>query len=87
VRTQSKVFARTRAFSCTVADSPVPLGKDWVEYVNQPQTKGELEAIRRCVKRGQPFGSEAWQQQAAKRMGLEHTFRRRGRPGKSEAPA
>ena len=66
------------------ADSPVPLGKDWVKYVNQRQTKGELEAIRRSVKRGQPFGSEAWQQQVADRMGLEHTFRPRGRPRKSE---
>ena len=67
-----------------LADSPVPLGKDWDKYVNQPQTKGELEAIRRSVKRGQPFGSEAWQQQVADRMGLEHTFRPRGRPRKSE---
>ena len=69
-----------------LADSPVPLGKDWVKYVNQRQTQGELEAIRRSVKRGQPFGSEAWQQQVADRMGLEHTFRPRGRPRKNKEP-
>jgi putative transposase len=67
-----------------LADSPVPLGKDWLKYVNQSQTKRELEAIRRSVKRGQPFGSEAWQQQVAERMGLEHTFRPSGRRRRSE---
>jgi putative transposase len=70
-----------------LADSPVPLGRDWVKYGYQPQTKGEVEAIRRSVKRGQPSGSGTWQQMVAERMGLEHNFRPRGRPRKSEESA
>jgi putative transposase len=34
---------------------PVPLPADWVERVNQPQTEGELAAVRRSVQRGCPF--------------------------------
>ncbi len=36
---------------------------------------GYLLAIRQSVLRGQPYGSEAWQRNAATRMGLESTFR------------
>ena len=46
------------------------------------ETAAELEALRRSVVRGQPYGSEAWQQQTAKQMGLQYTFRPQGRPRK-----
>jgi putative transposase len=36
------------------------------------------------VQRGRPFGSEKWQKATAKRLGLESTFRPRGRPRKEE---
>jgi putative transposase len=65
-----------------LAESPVPLGRQWLEHVNRPQSEAELEAIRRSVQRGQPFGGEAWQQKVARQLGLEHTFRPRGRPKK-----
>jgi putative transposase len=65
-----------------LAESPVPLGRRWHEYVNEPQSEAEVEAIRRSVQRGQPFGGEAWQAKFARRLGLEHTFRPRGRPRK-----
>ena len=65
-----------------LADSPVPLGRRWVEHVNRPQTEAEVEAIRRSIARGQPFGGEAWQKRVARQLGLEHTFRPRGRPPK-----
>jgi putative transposase len=63
-----------------LAESPVPLGRSWCEYVNQPQTEAELEAIRRSVTRGQPFGGDAWRRKVTRQLGLEHTFRPRGRP-------
>ncbi len=44
-----------------LTDPPVPLGRQWVEHVNRQQTEAELEAIRRCVARGQPFGDDRWQ--------------------------
>jgi hypothetical protein len=55
--------------------------------VNQPQTTAELEALRRSVVRGRPFGSENWTRRLAKRLGLEFTLRPRGRPRKQRRPA
>jgi putative transposase len=63
-----------------LSDPPVPLGRAWLDHVNKAQTKAELEAIRRSVLKGQPFGGEAWQKKVTGQMGLEHTFRPRGRP-------
>lgn len=67
-----------------LAASPVPLGPRWTERVNRPQTEAELDALRRCVQRGQPFGGEAWCAKVTKQLGLEHTYRPRGRPRKSK---
>ena len=66
-----------------LTESPVPLGRRWCEYVNQPQTEAELLAIRRSVARGQPYGPDAWTTKVAKQLDLEHTFRPRGRPRKT----
>ena len=65
-----------------LAESPVKLGRNWLAHVNQPQTMTELLAIRQSVLRGQPYGNEPWQQKTARKMGLEFTFRPRGRPRK-----
>ena len=42
----------------------------------------EEEAILRSLHRGQPFGSEWWQAEAAARLDLESLLRPRGRPRK-----
>jgi len=47
-------------------------------------TDQELEAIRHCVTRGTPFGSERWSKNTAARLGLTHTLRPRGRPRKAK---
>ena len=65
---------------------PVPVPDDWPARVNRPQTEAELEAVRRAVVRGCPFGETAWQQRTARRFGLEHTLRPRGRPKKPADP-
>ncbi len=59
---------------------PLPIPRGWKDLVNQPQTEAELEAIRRSVARGQPYGNNAWRKQTAKDLGLESTMRPRGRP-------
>ena len=46
-------------------------------------TKAELDALRRSVRRGTPFGSEAWTTGLIARLGLEHTIRPQGRPRKA----
>ena len=61
-----------------------PRPSDWLEYVNEPGTAAELEALRRSVVRGAPYGDEAWQRRTAKRLGLEATLRPRGRPAKKK---
>jgi hypothetical protein len=35
---------------------PVPEPPDWLVRVNAADTAGELEALRRCVRRGRPYG-------------------------------
>jgi putative transposase len=65
-----------------LAEWPLPRPADWVEQVNLPQTESELEAIRRSVRRGSPYGSVAWTEQAAGQLGLQSTLRHRGRPQK-----
>jgi putative transposase len=67
-----------------LAESPVPLGRLWAQHVNEPQTEAELVAIRRSIVRGQPYGGDEWSAKVAKQMGLEHTFRPRGRPNKGD---
>ena len=58
---------------------PVPIPRRWQRLVNEPQTAAEEEALRRCVRRGNAI----WQEQTAARLGLETTFRARGRPRKA----
>ena len=53
-----------------------------VERVNQTDDAQELEAFRRSVQRGRPFGQPEWQKEIAKRLGLESAYRPTGRPRK-----
>jgi putative transposase len=66
---------------------PVDRPRNWRGHVNHPETANELEALRRALVRGCPFGDEQWQQQTAKMLGLEATLRARGRPKKQAQPA
>jgi hypothetical protein len=64
---------------------PLPCPDDWAERVNEPQSEGELKAMRRSVKRGHPFGAERWVEATAKRLHLGQTLRPQGRPPKPNA--
>jgi putative transposase len=59
---------------------PVERPRNWLDYVNRPQTEAEVEALRRCVQRGTPFGSEVWVKRSATRLDLHSALRPRGRP-------
>jgi len=61
---------------------PLPQPSDWLEIVNCPQSEAELEALRRCVQRGSPFGSIDWTAMIAKQLKIESSLRARGRPRK-----
>jgi len=61
---------------------PVAYPKGWCKLVNEPQTEAEVDAIRRSVARGQPYGGEDWVRRTAEALGLESTLRAPHRPRK-----
>ena len=70
-----------------LSPGPLPLPPRWAKHVNEPQTDAELESIRRCVQRGQPYGRDAWIRRTMQRLGLESTMRPLGRPRKTAPEA
>ena len=66
---------------------PFPGPAGWAEAVDRPETPQELEALRRSVQRGTPFGSSGWVTAMADRYGLASSLRPRGRPPWAEPPA
>lgn len=67
-----------------LADWPIGRPRDWRSRVNRIETQAELEALRRSVQRGRPYGGEAWRKRTIARLGLEWTVRPRGRPRKAD---
>jgi len=61
---------------------PIALPSGWRDWVNQPQTAVELEAIRNSVNRQRPFGDPNWVKEQAREAGLEQTLVEVGRPRK-----
>jgi len=64
---------------------PVDAPRDWLAWVNEPQTPAEQLALRRSVQRGTPFGDQRWVRVTANRLGIESTLRPVGRPRKQPA--
>lgn len=62
---------------------PVARPENWGAWVNRPETPAELEAARDSVTRGRPYGTASWQRRIAAKLGLESSFRPRGRPRKN----
>ena len=50
------------------------LPRDWVAYVNKPQTKAEEQAVRQSANRGTPLGDEEWQKQTIRDLGWNPLF-------------
>ena len=63
-----------------LSDWPVDLPRDWIKWVNRPQTAAEQEAMQISIKRNRPFGDAAWQQEMAAKLGLSSCFRDPWRP-------
>jgi putative transposase len=63
-----------------LAPWPMEQPSDWISWVNRPETRNELEAVRQSIRRGSPCGDELWMLETAKRLNLESTIRARGRP-------
>jgi putative transposase len=67
-----------------LSEWPIPGPADWVEQLNQPETPAELEALRRSVISGSPFGEATWVAETARALRLERTLRPQGRPPGSD---
>ena len=67
-----------------LSDWPIRRPRTWRAMVNRPQNKKELQAIRNCVRKGSPYGSDHFITQASTRLKLKHTLRERGRPRKTK---
>lgn len=78
----SSLYERLHATETRLSAGPLPLPADWIDRVNRPETDAELEALRKSVNRGAPYGSESWQRLTAKRLSLDSTLRSVGRPKK-----
>ena len=61
-----------------LGDWPFDRPAEWVEWVNAAQTEAEIEALRKCVNRGMPYGTETWKTQIAATLGLKSTLQPRG---------
>lgn len=65
-----------------LSPSPVDRPANWTTLVNRGVPAAELETIRQALKRDRPLGRIEWVKAMAKRLGLSHTLRPRGRPRK-----
>jgi putative transposase len=63
-----------------LASGPTPFPRDWLAWVNAAVTANELEALRRSVTRGSPYGGPRWMARIAADLGIQSTLRPRGRP-------
>ena len=61
---------------------PVDAPPGWLALVNRAQSAAEEEALRRCVNKGRPYGSEQFVARLSRALGLASTLREPGRPSK-----
>ncbi|MCF7954906.1 MAG: transposase [Phycisphaerae bacterium] len=62
---------------------PIPLPHNWSDRVLQfADYERATDEIRKCIKRGRPFGDKQWVEKTAIKLQLESTLKPRGRPKK-----
>jgi putative transposase len=82
VLAEGRSSTRTRTSGPSIGSWPLPRTANWLEIANCAQSEAELDALRRCVRRGCPFGNADWTARTSKQLGIESTLRARGRPKK-----
>jgi putative transposase len=73
---------RTRA--ALLSPWPVDRPGNWLARVNRQMDDRQVEQVRQSIARGRPLGDDEWTQRMARRLGLQHTLRPRGRPRKEK---
>lgn len=61
---------------------PVEVPKDYLKWLNQPQTENEEKVIEQSIERGAPYGDDNWTERLIKKFKLKATITPRGRPKK-----
>jgi putative transposase len=51
-----------------LSEWPVPEPRNWIEFLESPQTEAELQALRESVRRDRPFGDAEWQSRVLQEM-------------------
>ena len=73
------MLSRNPAKQKLLADWSIEMPKNYLDFVNEPMSEREEEAIRHSVDRSKPYGSETWSNTMIDKYGLEATVRKRGR--------
>ncbi len=77
----SSAWRRARDGGAGVLDEwPVPQPANWLDFVNEPEQRVELDKLREAITRSAPIGDPQWTIDTAKALGIPHTLRRGGRP-------
>lgn len=66
----------------TLAKWPMARRPGWIDRVNESVSDEETKKIQKAIARSRPLGDEAWVETTARRLNLESTLRKRGRPRK-----
>jgi putative transposase len=59
---------------------PIARPANWLDRVNAPEPDDELAALRKCVARSAPFGTDQWCEHTAASLGWTTGLRPAGRP-------
>ena len=73
---------RSGRWDIPISDWPMARPVDWGQWVNEEERQQQIEAVRRSVLKGQPYGSAPWVEQMVVQWNLGITLRERGRPRK-----
>ncbi len=63
---------------------PVSQPGNWLTLLNEAQTELDEQWVAESINRNRPLGGADWVAKVVKRLGLEHTIRRPGRPARKK---
>lgn len=63
-----------------LSESPVPLPRNYLQWINEREDESGIDEIRTALRRGAPFGRSKWIDQMVDQNHLQSTVRSRGRP-------
>jgi putative transposase len=58
--------------------------RNYLQYLNEPQSENEEIAVKNSILRDCPFGDDNWKDEIIKKFKLESTINPRGRPRKGD---